>query len=111
MNKKYLALFFIIIVIFMILFFMPNKKTAPLQTKTTTKESLQKNFESAPPLIIDKDKHYTALLATKAGTIEIALFADKTPITVNNFVYLAEKKFYNNTIFHRIIKGFMIQGG
>lgn len=111
MNKKYLILFFIIIIIFIILFFMPNKKTAPLQTETTTKESSQKTFASAPPFTIDKNKYYTALLTTKTGTIEIALFADKTPITVNNFVYLAEKKFYNNTIFHRIIKGFMIQGG
>lgn len=59
----------------------------------------------------NKSKHYTALIKTSAGIIEISLFADKTPITVNNFVSLAKKEFYNNTIFHRVIKGFMIQGG
>ena len=53
----------------------------------------------------------TATLKTTAGDIVIALNAKETPKTVNNFVYLARKGFYNNTIFHRVIKGFMIQGG
>ncbi|MBI4100280.1 peptidylprolyl isomerase [Candidatus Microgenomates bacterium] len=60
---------------------------------------------------IDKNKKYTAILTTSKGIITISLNADKTPITVNNFVSLARKDFYNNTVFHRIIKGFMIQGG
>lgn len=62
-------------------------------------------------LEIDKTKSYTATLNTTEGPIVITLNADKTPITVNNFVTLAKKNFYNNTIFHRVIKGFMIQGG
>jgi len=53
----------------------------------------------------------TATLKTTAGDIVIALNAKETPKTVNNFVYLARKGFYNNTIFYRVIKGFMIQGG
>ncbi len=57
------------------------------------------------------NKKYTAILNTSKGKIEIELFADKTPNTVNNFVTLAKKNFYDKTIFHRIIKGFMIQGG
>jgi cyclophilin family peptidyl-prolyl cis-trans isomerase len=52
-----------------------------------------------------------ALLKTTAGDIEIALNDKETPITANNFITLAKKKFYDNTIFHRAIKGFMIQGG
>ncbi|OGK12363.1 peptidylprolyl isomerase [Candidatus Roizmanbacteria bacterium RIFCSPLOWO2_01_FULL_37_16] len=60
---------------------------------------------------IDKSKSYTATLKTEKGDIVITLTADKTPITVNNFVYLAKKGFYSNTVFHRTIKGFMIQGG
>lgn len=64
-----------------------------------------------PKLTIKKTKKYTALMKTTAGAIEIELFADKTPITVNNFVTLSKKKFYNDVIFHRTIKGFMIQGG
>ncbi|OGK20114.1 peptidylprolyl isomerase [Candidatus Roizmanbacteria bacterium RIFCSPHIGHO2_01_FULL_39_8] len=60
---------------------------------------------------IDTTKKYSAILHTEKGDITIELTPDKTPITVNNFVSLARKGFYNNTIFHRVIKGFMIQGG
>lgn len=59
----------------------------------------------------DKTKSYTATMRTTAGDLVIALNAGTTPITVKNFVDLAEKKFYENVIFHRVIKGFMIQGG
>ncbi len=64
-----------------------------------------------PKMQINPQKKYSALLITTAGEIKIALFADKTPLTVNNFVYLARRNFYNQTIFHRVIKDFMIQGG
>ena len=60
---------------------------------------------------IDTNKTYVAVLQTTAGEIQISLDAKNTPITVNNFVTLAKNGFYRNTIFHRIIKGFMIQGG
>lgn len=60
---------------------------------------------------IDKNKQYKATLKTSQGNIEIELFANKTPITVNNFVSLSKKDFYSDTIFHRVIEGFMIQGG
>ncbi|OGH92030.1 MAG: peptidylprolyl isomerase [Candidatus Magasanikbacteria bacterium RIFOXYD2_FULL_39_9] len=62
-------------------------------------------------MIIDKNKTYTAKMKTTAGEMEISLNAAATPNTVNNFVFLAKKNFYDNVIFHRIIKGFMIQGG
>ncbi len=54
---------------------------------------------------------YQAVLKTTMGNITVQLNRDKTPKTVDNFVTLAQKKFYNGTIFHRVIKGFMIQGG
>lgn len=73
---------------------MPTNQPKPTQTLT-----------------IDKKKNYTAVLHTEKGDITIKLSADKTPITVNNYVVLSKKGFYNNTIFHRVIKGFMIQGG
>jgi len=60
---------------------------------------------------IDTKKTYEAVLKTTLGDITIQLNASNTPITVNNFVALSRKKYYDNTIFHRIIKGFMIQGG
>ncbi|MCL4359817.1 peptidylprolyl isomerase [Patescibacteria group bacterium] len=68
--------------------------------------------EKGPPAMeIDKTKQYTAVIHTTDGDITVALTAGATPVTVNNFVVLARKNFYNNTIFHRVIKGFMIQGG
>ena len=66
---------------------------------------------SPPAMTIDQNKKYTAVMKTSAGDITIELNAKETPKTVNNFVYLARQKFYDNTIFHRVIKGFMIQGG
>jgi cyclophilin family peptidyl-prolyl cis-trans isomerase len=60
---------------------------------------------------IDSTKKYTAILHTKKGDIHVELFAAKAPITVNNFVFLAREGFYNNTTFHRVIGGFMAQGG
>lgn len=60
---------------------------------------------------IDKTKTYFAVLKTIKGGIKIKLNAAETPVTVNNFVTLSKKGFYNNTIFHRVIKGFIIQGG
>ena len=52
-----------------------------------------------------------AVIETNLGTIELELFEDKTPITTKNFIDLAEKGFYDGVIFHRVIDGFMIQGG
>ncbi|RJR27912.1 peptidylprolyl isomerase [candidate division WWE3 bacterium] len=60
---------------------------------------------------IDINKSYIAELETSAGIITIQLSADKTPVTVNNFVSLSKQGFYDGTIFHRVIKDFMIQGG
>lgn len=76
----------------------------------STQTQQTKNMDM-PPMIIDASKNYTAVLHTEAGDITIALNAEMTPITVNNFVYLSKEGFYNNTVFHRAIKGFMIQGG
>jgi cyclophilin family peptidyl-prolyl cis-trans isomerase len=82
-----------------------------------TSQQIQKpqvtNSESSkmPEMTIDKTKTYTALVETSEGTMSINLNAAETPITVNNFVSLAKKGFYENVIFHRVIKGFMIQGG
>ena len=60
---------------------------------------------------IDPSKRYTATMETSLGTLVIALDAIKAPKTVNNFVFLALNHYYDGVIFHRIIKGFMCQGG
>ena len=60
---------------------------------------------------IDTSKRYTATMETSLGTIVIALDAINAPLTVNNFVFLAAHQYYDGVIFHRIISGFMCQGG
>jgi len=60
---------------------------------------------------IDPKKNYTAVMDTDKGEIKLKLFADKTPRTVNNFVFLARQGFYDGTLFHRVIADFMAQGG
>jgi cyclophilin family peptidyl-prolyl cis-trans isomerase len=70
-----------------------------------------KQWSKPPSMEIDPKKTYTALIHTDKGDINIQLFTDKTPKTVNNFVFLARQGFYDGTIFHRVIKDFMAQGG
>ena len=62
-------------------------------------------------MTIDTNKKYQAVMHTTKGDITLDLFASEVPKTVNNFVFLARDGFYNGVTFHRIIKGFMIQGG
>jgi len=68
-------------------------------------------YPSQPDLAIDPSKTYTATVKTNHGDITLELFADESPDTANNFVFLAREGFYDGVIFHRVIKGFMIQGG
>ena len=68
-------------------------------------------YSKAPEMQIDPAKTYVATFETEKGDIVIELFADKTPRTVNNFVFLAREGFYDDTTFHRVIPNFMAQGG
>lgn len=77
----------------------------------STKQEINKTTSNMPEMIIDQNKTYTAIMHTTAGDITLELNAKATPITVNNFVWLAKKGFYDGVIFHRVIKDFMIQGG
>lgn len=72
---------------------------------------MAKQYREAPAMQIDPAKKYTAIMHTEKGDIRIELFAKEAPITVNNFVFLAREGFYNGTTFHRVIGGFMAQGG
>ena len=71
----------------------------------------QQEFSAPPEMGIDPAKRYTATMTTSLGEIVIALDALKAPKTVNNFVFLALNHYYDGVIFHRIIPGFMCQGG
>ena len=71
-----------------------------------------KKYSSAPPMLIDKTKQYTATVKmAKGGEFVIQLYADKAPITVNSFVFLARQGYFDGVTFHRVLEGFMAQGG
>lgn len=72
---------------------------------------MPQQYTAAPAMRIDPAKTYTAALQTNKGTIDVEFFPEDAPTTVNNFVCLAEDGYYNQTPFHRIVKGFVIQGG
>jgi peptidyl-prolyl cis-trans isomerase B (cyclophilin B) len=69
------------------------------------------NYSQPPAMKIDVAKQYTATIKTEKGDLKLELFAADVPVTVNNFVFLAREGFYDNTTFHRVIPGFMAQGG
>jgi len=72
---------------------------------------MAKQYDAPPPMVIDLAKRYVATISTDQGDIVVELFADKAPMTVNNFVFLAREGYYDGVTFHRVIKGFMAQGG
>jgi cyclophilin family peptidyl-prolyl cis-trans isomerase len=70
-----------------------------------------RQYTQAPAMRIDPEKTYTATLQTNKGTVDVEFLPKDAPLTVNNFVCLAEDGYYDGTPFHRIVKGFVIQGG
>ncbi len=68
-------------------------------------------FDKMPPQVAEKGREYTVVMHTDQGAITIRLYNDQAPVTVNNFLYLALVGFYDDTTFHRVITGFMAQGG
>jgi len=126
MNKKVLIIIVALLALALIIFLILNrnlsvevekeegevlKPDGTSEMQTSSKINMAEKSLAKPEMKIDKSKKYTAVLTTSEGKIEIELNATDTPITVNNFVYLARNSFYDNTIFHRVIKDFMIQGG
>ncbi|MEI6186039.1 MAG: peptidylprolyl isomerase [Dehalococcoidia bacterium] len=70
-----------------------------------------KSLNSPIPMVIDVNKKYSAVIKTARGDLTLELYPQDAPVTVNSFVSLARKGFYNGLTFHRIIPGFMAQGG
>jgi cyclophilin family peptidyl-prolyl cis-trans isomerase len=70
-----------------------------------------RTYDRPPEMALDPDKDYHANLVTEKGNVRIKLFATEAPETVNNFVFLAREGYFNGTTFHRVIEGFMAQGG
>ena len=80
-------------------------------TEEDAGERTELQWDSPPELTLDLEKVYIATLITEKGEVRVELFTQDTPITVNNFVFLAEQGFYDETTFHRVLPGFMAQGG
>jgi cyclophilin family peptidyl-prolyl cis-trans isomerase len=90
----------------------PLLATACAPAATPTPQPVKaKRWSSPPPMTIDQSKSYRAVFKTGKGDIVVKLLADKAPLTVNSFVFLARNGFYDNTTFHRVLKDFMAQGG
>ena len=89
-----------------------TQQAEPDAPAATVGEDGRKTYASRPPLALNPDAAYFALIEMEGGgTVEIELFADAAPETVNSFVFLARDGFYDGLIFHRVIEGFVAQGG
>ena len=86
-------------------------ETTVQDNKGESTMSDEKVYSSMPEMIIDQNKSYTAVIQTSMGDLTVEFFSDTAPVTVNNFVSLSNDGYYDNIIFHRVISGFMIQGG
>lgn len=102
--KKYFPLTFLFLLITLLA--MAGCSSIPQKTNTQIKQ-----WSSPPKMSIDPNKTYLAHIDTNKGAFTIELLAKDAPTTVNNFVFLAKEHFYDNVIFHRIMKTFMIQTG
>ena len=88
-----------------------NTLEATIETTEEIEMTYDKTYSEPPAMNINESGNYSAVIETSLGSIEIELFTDIAPITVNNFVNLSNDGYYDDVIFHRVIKGFMIQGG
>ena len=86
-------------------------ETTVQDNKGESTMSDEKVYSSMPEMIIDQNKSYTAVIQTSMGDLTVEFFSDTAPVTVNNFISLSNDGYYDNIIFHRVISGFMIQGG
>ena len=107
------ALSWIASIILVILFAVSCGEAAPTPTPAPAPapKPEPKTYSSPPSMVIDTGKQYTATIETEKGNLVLELFAKDVPVTVNNFVFLAREGFYDGSTFHRVIPGFMVQGG
>jgi cyclophilin family peptidyl-prolyl cis-trans isomerase/Na+-transporting methylmalonyl-CoA/oxaloacetate decarboxylase gamma subunit len=91
---------------------LPAETTAPVATENAGAPANSKQYDSYPPMTIDTAKKYFATVKmAKGGEFVLQLFPDKAPLTVNSFVFLARDGYFDGVTFHRVLEGFMAQGG
>ncbi|MDO8672771.1 MAG: peptidylprolyl isomerase, partial [Dehalococcoidia bacterium] len=88
-----------------------NAATPPTAPSEAEGSGTPFQWSSPPAMEIDPSKSYEALFKTEIGDFRVRLFPEQAPVTVNNFVFLARQGYYDNTTFHRVLPGFMAQGG
>ncbi|WKZ38042.1 MAG: peptidylprolyl isomerase [Anaerolineales bacterium] len=82
------------------------------RASSTPGDVTPRQYASAPPMTIDTDTRYVATIEMeKGGVFVVELYPDKAPITVNSFVFLARDGYFDGVTFHRVLEGFMAQGG
>ena len=98
----------------LVLMYISNRPEAapPEATQEATEETTTLSYDAYPPMIIDPTREYFATVKmAQGGEFTIQLFPDKAPKTVNSFVFLAQQGYFDGLTFHRVLEGFMAQGG
>lgn len=113
MNNTYLGITAFVLVVIAVLLYLPTDTERDAADRSTSTEMSTSATETEEVTTTNSNQNQTmtATIKTSAGDIELAFFPDSAPNTVENFRSLAEDDFYQDLIFHRVIEGFMIQGG
>jgi cyclophilin family peptidyl-prolyl cis-trans isomerase len=108
-NKKILLLAFGLLAVAVIGLILTREEM--IMPEDSLVQTPKTNTYSQPEEVMEEGVDYGAVIKTSVGDIEIDLFEDEAPITVNSFLFLSKERFYDDLIFHRVIKDFVIQGG
>ena len=112
-NNRLIAVGIFVVVLIALIYAVSRSAQKPAETAANMPTLVgTKQYSSAPPMLIDPKKQYTATVKmAKGGEFVIQLYPDKAPITVNSFVFLARQGYFDGVTFHRVLEGFMAQGG
>ena len=112
-NNRLIAVGIFVVVLIALIYAVSRSAQKPAETAANMPTLVgTKQYSSAPPMLIDPTKQYTATVKmAKGGEFVIQLYPDKAPITVNSFVFLARQGYFDGVAFHRVLEGFMAQGG
>tara|TARA_Y100001970_G_scaffold290066_1_gene422442 strand:+ start:677 stop:1354 length:678 start_codon:yes stop_codon:yes gene_type:complete len=98
-----------LVLTFLLLVLFRSQNNQPIESKES--DMSQQQWSKPPEMTINLQKQYTAVIETELGNITLRLFSSESPVTVNNFVFLAKQGYYDGVTFHRVIHNFMVQGG